>query len=350
MHKKRANECLGALMQDDLLSLAYEVSATTEKKVELIDGIMGQARFLAINARIEAARAGIHGAGFSVLADEMGKIAGEIVKISADLRAAIAHSTDKLRTAGADIVLKAKEARFTDLALNAIELIDRNLYERSCDVRWWATDAAVVEALEAPSPETIHQACTRLGIILKSYTVYLDLFIADANGVIIACGRPEKYKTLLGSNVSKTSWFRKALKTSSGDEYCVEDIRVINELHDAQTAVYATAVRGGGDEGGNVLGALGIAFDWAPQAEAIVKGVRLSDEDKKKTRVMLVDRQQRVIASSDGNGVLKEVYSFTPSATRGTTVKGDKLVAFALTPGYETYKGLGWYGVIETPL
>ena len=24
-----------------------------------------------------------------------------------------------------------------------------------------------------------------------------------------------------------------------------------------------------------------------------------------------------------------------------------RLVAFALTPGYETYKGLGWYGCIQ---
>ena len=28
----------------------------------------------------------------------------------------------------------------------------------------------------------------------------------------------------------------------------------------------------------------------------------------------------------------------------------DRLVAFALTPGYETYRGLGWYGVIECDL
>ena len=27
-----------------------------------------------------------------------------------------------------------------------IDLIDRNLYERTCDVRWWATDSAMVAA------------------------------------------------------------------------------------------------------------------------------------------------------------------------------------------------------------
>lgn len=335
-------------MQNDLLNLAYEVSTTTEKKVELIDGIMGQARFLAINARIEAARAGIHGAGFSVLASEMGKIAGEIVKISSDLRSSIAHSTSKLRTAGTDIVRKAKEARFTDLALNAIELVDRNLYERSCDVRWWATDAAVVDSLENPSPEATRHACARLAVILKSYTVYLDLFIADASGRIIACGRPEKYPGLIGSNASRTSWFNQALNTRSGDEYGVEDICTVAALDGAQAAIYATAVRQGGEENGSVLGVLGIAFDWAPQADSIVKGVRLSDDDRKQTRVMLVDRQQRVIAASDGKGLLTETYRFTPSGPRGTITKDDRLIAYALTPGYETYTGLGWYGVIET--
>ncbi|MEP1895661.1 MAG: hypothetical protein ABJQ98_04210 [Alloalcanivorax venustensis] len=35
---------------------------------------------------------------------------------------------------------------------------------------------------------------------------------------------------------------------------------------------------------------------------------------------------------------------------RGYYMDGDRLVAFALTPGYETYRGLGWYGVIECDL
>lgn len=28
------------------------------------------------------------------------------------------------------------------------------------------------------------------------------------------------------------------------------------------------------------------------------------------------------------------------------TNKNGQLIGFALTPGYETYKGLGWYGVL----
>jgi hypothetical protein len=42
-----------------------------------------------------------------------------------------------------------------DLSLNAIELIDRNLYERTCEVRWWVTDSAVVECAANPNAATV---------------------------------------------------------------------------------------------------------------------------------------------------------------------------------------------------
>ena len=61
-------------MQDDILKLAYEVSRVTEEKVDLIDTVMRQTTLLAINARIEAARAGTSGAAFSVVAQEMGAV------------------------------------------------------------------------------------------------------------------------------------------------------------------------------------------------------------------------------------------------------------------------------------
>lgn len=337
-------------MSDDILDLAYEVSRVTGDKIHLIDSVMSQARFLAINTRIEAARAGQAGVAFSILADEMGKIAGQIVNISAELRSAIAASTGRLRDVGSALQESNKGNRFTDLALNVVELIDRNLYERSCDVRWWATDSAVVEALEAGTPEACRFACARLATILKSYTVYLDLFIVNASGQVVACGKPEQHRALLGRNMREEGWFAQAMQTRSGDDYVVADINRLPALNDAQAAIYATAIRAGGACNGKVLGVLGIAFDWRPQAEAIVSNVRLTDAERHNTRVMLVDATRRVIASSDNNGVLTEQYDFKPEQPMGFYRHGNRLVAYALTPGYETYKGLGWYGVIEAAL
>lgn len=242
----------------------------------------------------------------------------------------------------------SRSERLTDLALNAVELIDRNLYERSCDVRWWATDSAVVQALEVGTPQAWQFAAGRLATILKSYTVYLDLFILDASGRVVSCGRPERYSGLLGRDMSGESWFIRAMQTQSGDDYVVADVARVPALGNAQAAIYATAIRAGAASNGVPLGVLGIAFDWAPQAEAIVKNTRLTDAEKANSRVLLIDSSFRVLGSSDGAGLLTEVYPLSPGANRGSYKSGNKLVAYALTPGYETYKGLGWYGVIET--
>ncbi len=100
-------------------------------------------------------------------------------------------------------------SRLVDLALNAIEIIDRNLYERTCDVRWWATDSAIVDAAADASDSHCSYASKRLGVILSAYTVYLDLWLCDMDGRIIANGRPERYN-VKGLDVSREPWFARA--------------------------------------------------------------------------------------------------------------------------------------------
>jgi hypothetical protein len=78
--------------------------------------------------------------------------------------------TAALDELGQRLVRDVRGSRLADLALNAIEIIDRNLYERSCDVRWWATDSAAVDACSDPTPKLCTHAGTRLGVILDSYT------------------------------------------------------------------------------------------------------------------------------------------------------------------------------------
>lgn len=334
-------------MQDDILELAYELSRVTREKIHVIDSVMREARFLAINTRIEAAKAGQAGAAFGLLADEMGRISARIIEVATELRGATDSSTSRLQQAGSELLQTSLGERFTDLALNAVELIDRNLYERSCDVRWWATDSALVGALADGTPEACNFAADRLATILRSYTVYLDLFLVNLDGKVVACGRPDKHRKLYNSNMSGEEWFTRALNTQSGDDYAVADVNTVPALENAQAAIYGTAVRAGGAAHGRVLGVLGIAFDWGTQADAIVKGARLTETERSRTRVMLVDAQKRVIASSDGKGQLVEQYDLKVSGPQGFYIQGDKLVAYARTPGYETYKGLGWYGVLE---
>ncbi len=334
-----------------IIALTSDVRTTTEGKIAEIQAVTGRTKILALNALIESARAGEAGRGFAVVANEVKGVSEEIADIATDLRAELSSKVALLESIGRNIVEQLRGQRLVDLSLNAIELIDRNLYERTCDVRWWATDSAVVTVVGSPTADAVAYATRRLGVILSAYTVYLDLWICDTQGRVIANGRPHAY-TAVGQSVANESWFRDAMRTSSGDAYAVADINRNRVLDNRATATYAAAIREGGESRGRILGVLGIHFDWEPQARVIVDGVRFSAVEKRTSRALLLDANHRVIAASDGQGILSETFPLeTGGRTSGHIVASDgTVVGFHRTPGYETYEGLGWYGcVLQRP-
>lgn len=331
-----------------IVQLADTVSSLTTSKISEIRAITSSVRMLALNALIEANRAGEHGRGFAVVANEVKSISQSITEVANELESELAGNAQDLSHLGRGLVEHVRGTRLADLALNMIEIIDRNLFERSCDVRWWATDSAVVELLEAPSPDKAARASHRLGVILSSYTVYLDLWVLDAEGRVIANGRPNRYPGATRRHAAGEDWFREAMETPDGGAFVVADVARHDGLDGAQAATYATAIRAGGEADGAPLGVLAIFFDWEPQARAVVEGVRLAPEERRHTRCLLVNAMGRILASSDGRGVLTDTVAL-PRTDQAMGHKLDRgtLTGWALTPGYETYEGLGWYGVIE---
>jgi hypothetical protein len=331
----------------DMAGLTSRVNTVTNQKIKEIQKITGRMRMLALNAMIESARAGDSGAGFSIVAQEVRGVGGEVELVASALEQELVGQVSELERLMQIMTAQARGTRLVDLALNAIEIMDRNLYERTCDVRWWATDSAAVACVADPGNEAARQyASERLGVILGAYTVYLDIWLCDLNGRIIANGRPGTYN-VVGKDASRESWFRDAMTLNSGDDYAVADVTAQQLLGNAMTATYSAKICEGGRANGKPLGVIAVHFDWAPQAKAIVEGVRLSKEERARSRVLLVDADHRVIASSDGQGLLQEKLALRAAGqSNGYYADKSALVAFHATPGYETYRGLGWYGVI----
>ncbi|MGA2290215.1 MAG: methyl-accepting chemotaxis protein [Bradyrhizobium sp.] len=324
--------------------LTAELDQIARAKARSIQQITNQMKMLALNALIESSRVGALGAGFAVVAQEVRGVGQKVEMLSREMETELTGRTANLMQSIEKMIDRSRGQRMKDLALNAIELIDRNLYERTCDVRWWATDAAVVDCAADASAANASHLAGRLAVIMRAYTVYLDLWLCDLNGNVLASARSDLYD-VKGANVVQTRWFSDALKLRSGDEYVAGDIERQPLLGNAPVATYCASVRKGGDANGQLLGVLAIHFDWETQARAIVEGVRVDDD---KARVLLVDSKFRVIASSDGQGLLTERIPLKLDGGRGGIYKdhSGSQVAFHLTPGYETYPGLGWFGVI----
>ena len=320
--------------------------------IDEINEINANTRMLALNARIEAARAGEAGAAFSVVAGEVQSLSEKTSGVANELATKTRDSIDELTQI---IGTSVRGTRLSDIALTNIDLIDRNLYERSCDVRWWATDSSVVDALTQKSPAAYKFASQRLGVILNSYTVYLDLVLADLDGKIVANGRPDQYRSI-GQRVDDQEWFRSAAKTRSGEEFGFQSAHRSQLVNNQPVLIYSCGVREGGQATGKLIGVLGIIFNWEALAQTIMKSVPLTAAEKKVTRCCIVDAKGNILADSLERHLADsiDVRAFEPvfqqkKAFFVANYQGKECcVAHARAPGFETYS-TGWFSLIIQP-
>jgi archaellum component FlaC len=335
-----------------ITKLLDNMSRRMSSSMEEIHGVNLQMRMLSFNSKIEAARAGDAGKAFAIVSGEIATLSDKTAQVADLLGHDASKSIDELQEISEQIATNVRGTRLSDLALTNIDLIDRNLYERSCDVRWWATDSSLVDAVDSGDSDCCRYASQRLGVILNAYTVYYDLVLCDTSGNVVANGRPDQF-AISGRNQYSEPWFQQGIQSSNGDEYGFQSVHESGLLGGRRVLVYSCAVREGGRSNGRVLGVLGIFFNYDSLAQEIMNSTPIDADLKALTRVCITDDKGLVLADSEGH-ILSDSISFTGLKN---LFKQDKsyiiaevdgktcCVAHANSPGYETYR-TGWHSLI----
>lgn len=140
-----------------------------------------------------------------------------------------------------------------------VDMLDRSLYERANDCRWWALAGQLRQVLAAAdSPERAEIIGTLLRHINSLYTVYSRLFVYDRTGCIVAATGSQD---VVGSRIGGDTLQAVCGLRSEMDHY-VEPFGP-SPLYDGQpTFVYHAAIRHPEREA-TVVGGIGIVFDSA---------------------------------------------------------------------------------------
>ena len=331
--------------------LAKTMAGEMEDAIKKIQDINEETHVLALNAAIEASSAGDAGKGFGVVAEHMGSLSNETSKITKQMSEESQKKIFELDEILSKQATNVRGNRLANLALTNISLIDRNLYERTADVRWWATERSIVDALNAKTQEAYQHAAKRLSIILKYYSIYHDLILCDIEGNVVANANPQ-FK-LTGINISKRPWFQSGLNTSNGDEFGFESVHRSRPINNQIIVTFSCKVHQNGDTKQPAIGILGTVFDWTRLAQKIVKGTPIEKKDQARTRVCIVDQTGSVLADSDENileeqiptSALSNLYSDNKNFFMGKFENKDCIIGHATSPGFEGYAS-GWHSII----
>lgn len=179
-------------------------------------------------------------------------------------------------------------------ALQAVDIMDRNLYERANDCRWWALTPKFSEIL---SKEYIDEDdCETISSILKYindlYTVYTNLFIYDKSGKIIAVSNEES-KNLIDIKLNE-DWVAKTLQITDSQRYSVSDFDSTFLYNNEYTYIYGAAISSNKTKSN--VGGIGIVFDAKPQFKDILKDILPLGE---KNFALFTNKDSTIISSTN---------------------------------------------------
>lgn len=238
----------------------------------------------------------------------------------------------------------------------AINIMDRNLYERANDCRWWALTSAFQDILSKQNitEEEQKKLSDILSYINDLYTVYTNIYIFDTNEKIIAVSDVNQ-KALVGRSVDQISGSSATLKLNNSQQYIVSPFMKTPLYGNKETYIYNAAIHSNKTQ--KVVGGIGIVFDSEPEFLAILNDTLPKDEQDNINDgcfALFVERTGKVLAATErspchiGRTLLVDSHFFEIEAgekySETYLFEGTEyILGVAASSGYREYKTTGDY-------
>lgn len=311
------------------------------------DAIAQQTKMLALNATIEAARSGEAGRGFAVVAQEVKSLASSAANAASDFRQTIIDRLARSTRIVDELVDELEGARLADLAHTINDLALRDVGTRSIDLRILATEPSIRSYLLDPDDADKSAAAReRLQIQFAFSDFFRNAFLVSKDGVIKMS--IEENPTFMAFNLKGQPQFEYAIHSTSADQWSADEIWLNPQGDDRPCVLFVCGVREHGLDGGEVIGALYLEYDWGRHAESIVEMQGLLNQNNRKgDRFLLLDKNDNIVGSSAGDRFGTHYPLLNREEKRGSFTKGEKSISYARGEIENGFGGLELCSVIE---